>query len=118
MSRNFVQDRQMTMVEPVEHRPFRTHAASRRTAISRRDAETRRGAAARIPLYTGGAERIVGVLLAAGGSVRDHPHENEAPMSADAIATTATGYQPATAQFLSTMVGLAYEQFDTPWPNG
>lgn len=31
---------------------------------------------------------------------------------------TATGYQPATAQFLSTMVGLAYEQFDTPWPNG
>ncbi|HEX8830598.1 MAG TPA: lipase family protein, partial [Longimicrobium sp.] len=32
--------------------------------------------------------------------------------------TTATGYDVSTAQFLSTMVGLAYEQFDTPWPNG
>jgi hypothetical protein len=37
-------------------------------------------------------------------------------MSADVV--TATGYQPATAQFLSTLVGLAYAQFDTPWPNG
>ena len=32
--------------------------------------------------------------------------------------TAATGYDTATAQFLSSMVGLAYAQFDTPWPNG
>jgi len=37
-------------------------------------------------------------------------------MDADVIG--ATGYQTGTAQFLSTMVGLAYAQFDTPWPNG
>ncbi|HET7230535.1 MAG TPA: lipase family protein [Longimicrobium sp.] len=35
-----------------------------------------------------------------------------------AIAGTSTGYDVSTAQFLSSMVGLAYEQFDTPWPNG
>jgi hypothetical protein len=36
----------------------------------------------------------------------------------DADVVTTTGYQPATAQFLSTMVGLAYAQFDTPWADG
>lgn len=36
-----------------------------------------------------------------------------------AIATTSTAaYNPVTAQFLSTMVGLAYEQFDAQWPDG
>ncbi|HEU4562214.1 MAG TPA: lipase family protein [Longimicrobium sp.] len=36
----------------------------------------------------------------------------------DAATATTTGYNPATAQCLSSLVGLAYEQFDTPWPNG
>jgi hypothetical protein len=36
----------------------------------------------------------------------------------DAAVATTTGYSPATAQSLSSLVGLAYEQFDTPWPNG
>lgn len=39
-------------------------------------------------------------------------------MDSAVAATTATGYSPATAQSLSLLVGLAYEQFDTPWPNG